>query len=60
MKCELDIDRLREDMKDHYTAGAFAAVPAMITEVWDIERMSDEEVAQKAVRDGFDLKQYLV
>ena len=58
MEREIDIDRLREDMEDHYTAGAFAAVPAMITEVWEIERMTDDEVVEKARRDGFDLNAY--
>ena len=55
---ETDVARLRKNMADYYTAGAFAAVPAMITEAWAIEEMSPEEVAEKAERDGFDLSSY--
>lgn len=55
---KIDINRLRRDMADENYAGAFAGMPAMIMEAWDIERASDEEVIRKAEREGIDLSKY--
>lgn len=58
MEITIDIDRLRRDLEDYYGTGAFSGMPAMMMEVFDIQRMSDEEVVRKAQREGFDLFKY--
>ena len=50
MEITIDIDRLRSDLEDYYGTGAFSGMPAMMMEVIDIQRMSDEEVVLKAQR----------
>lgn len=60
MKITIDIDRLKNDMEENYGIGAFSGMPAMMTEVWDIDRMSDEELARMAEREGIDLLKYQV
>lgn len=60
MEITIDIDRLRDDLEDYYGTGAFSGMPAMMMEVSDIQRMSDEEVVRKAQREGFDLFKYQV
>ena len=60
MEITIDIDRLRSDLEDYYGTGAFSGMPAMMMEVIDIQRMSDEEVVLKAQREGFDLFIYQV
>ena len=60
MEITIDIDRLRSDLEDYYGTDAFSGMPAMMMEVFDIQRMSDEEVVRKAQREGFDLFKYQV
>ena len=60
MEITIDIDRLRSDLEDYFGTGAFSGMPAMMMEVWDIERMSDEEVVRKAQQEGFNLFNYQV
>lgn len=60
MEITIDIQKLRSDLKDYYGTGAFSGMPAMMTEVWTIDRMSDQEVAQKAVDAGIDIFKYQV
>ena len=60
MEITINIDKLKDDMKDYYGTGAFSGMPAMMTEVWNIDRMSNAELVQKAVKDGFDIFKYQV
>ena len=60
MELIIDIDLLRSDLEDYYGTGAFSGIPAMMTEVFDIQSMSDEEVVAKAQHEGFDLFKYQV
>lgn len=60
MEITINISKLRNDLKDYYGTGAFNAAPAMMTEVWAIDRMSDQEVINKAVSAGFNIFEYQV
>lgn len=60
MEITIDVDQLKDDMKDYYGTGAFSGMPAMMTEVWKIDRMSNEELVEKAMNDGFDIFKYQV
>ena len=60
MEITIDIQKLRSDLKDYYGTGAFSGMPAMMTEVWAIDRMSDQEVINKAVSAGFNIFEYQV
>lgn len=58
MEITIDIDRLRSDLEDYYGTGAFSGMPAMMMEVFDVQKMSDEDVVRKAQQEGFDLFRY--
>ena len=60
MEITIDIDRLRSDLEYYYGTGAFSGMPAMMMEVVDTQRMSDEEIVRKARQEGFDLFKYQV
>lgn len=54
----LDMERLRRDLKDHFGTGAFSGMPAMMMEVVNVSGMTDEAVISKARSEGFDLSRY--
>ena len=54
----IDYDRLRRDLADDRYAGAFSGMPAMMTEAWEIEDASEEELLEQADREGIDLDKY--
>ena len=56
---EIDTDRLENDLYDYYRTGAFAGSPAMFDKAERVRRMSDEELVRTAVREGFDINEYL-
>ena len=56
---EIDTDRLENDLYDYYGTGAFAVSPTMFDKAERVRRMSDEELVRTAVREGFDINEYL-
>ena len=54
----IDFDQLRRDLADDRYAGAFAGMPAMLMEAWEIESASEEELLELAQREGIDLDDY--
>ena len=54
----IDFERLRRDLAEDRYAGAFAGMPAMIMEAWDIESASESELLDMARREGIDLEKY--
>lgn len=56
---EIDTDRLENDLYDYYGTDAFAVSPAMFDKAERVRRMSDEELVRTAVREGFDINEYL-
>ena len=55
---DLDIERLRDDLKDDFGTGAYAVNPAMMMEVFDLDNATDEEVVAKALNMHYDLNKY--
>ena len=56
----IDVGRLRKDLISDSYAGAFAFMPAMIVEAFDIENASNEELIKLALSKGVDLSKYEV
>lgn len=54
----IDYERLRRDLMEDRYAGAFAGMPAMMMEAWEIEDASEEELLELAYQDGIDLDRY--
>lgn len=55
MEKMIDVEKLREKLIDYYGTGAAAGMPAMMVEIRDIEKMSEEEVVNKAKMLRFNL-----
>ena len=60
MEVEIDIDRLRRDMKDYYGTAMFNASPMAVMDLSRIERASDMEIVEEAQKTGLDLTDYIV
>ncbi len=56
----IDIDRLRNDLKDYYGTAAFNVSPVAFMDMFDIDNLSDEEVILKAYELNFDLDDYVI
>ena len=60
MEAEIDIDRLRRDMKDYYGTAMFNASPMAVMDLSRVERASDMEIVEMAQKNGIDLSDYVV
>lgn len=56
---DIDIDRLRKDLIEHFTASMFIVSPVALVDLSKVENASDEEVIQIAKDNNFNLKKYL-
>ena len=57
----IDVDKLREDMlNESYGAFFCGGFGGALVESIDIERASDEELVEMAVRQGIDMRRYEV
>lgn len=54
----IDFERLRKDLADDRRAAAFAGMPEIIMEAWDIESLSEGELPELAQREHVDLRKY--
>lgn len=60
MEYELDMRRLRRDLKDYFGTAMFGASPMAVMELSAVERASDREILEMARKNGFDLNDYLI
>ncbi len=60
MEYEIDISRLRKDMKDEYVAAMFNGFPMAVMDLSKVERMSDRELVELAQKNGMDLRKYIL
>ena len=55
---EVDVDKLRQDLEDDALGIMFNVSPAAVIELSKIENLTDEEVIDIAIRNGYDLSKY--
>ena len=60
MRYEIDIDRLRDDLKDDYGSAMFSGFPMAVMDLARIDRLSDQELVELAKKNGVDLRKYIV
>ena len=60
MEYEIDVSRLRRDMKDYYGTAMFNGFPMAVMDLSKGERMSDRELVELAKKNGVDLRKYIV
>ena len=59
MEYEIDVDRLRRDLKDYYGTAMFSASPMAVLDLSRVERASDMEIVEMAQKNGVDLSDYI-
>lgn len=58
---EIDINKLKQDLKDYYEAAYFTlGYGAALMDSFDLDNLSDEEIISKAAENGVDLEQYTI
>ena len=57
---EIDVDKLREDLKEYFTGAYFCASPVALIDLTEVETATDEEIIQIAIRNKIDLSNYVV
>ena len=58
---EIDINKLKQDLKDYYEAAYFTlGYEAALMDSFDLDNLSDEEIISKAAENGVDLEQYII
>ncbi len=60
MEYEIDINRLRRDMKDYYGTAMFNGFPMAVMDLSKVERLSDRELVELAQKNGVDLRKYII
>lgn len=60
MEYEIDVNRLRRDMKDYYGTAMFNGFPMAVMDLSKVERLSDLELVELAQKNGVDLRKYII
>lgn len=60
MDYEIDINRLRKDMRDHFGTAMFNGFPMAVMDLSKLEHLSDRELVDLAQKNGVDLRKYFV
>ena len=58
---EIDINKLKQDLKDYYEAAYFTlGYGAALMDSFDLDNLSDEEIINKAIDNGLNIENYIV
>ena len=58
---EIDINKLKQDLKDYYEAAYFTlGYGAALMDSFDIDNLSDEEIINKAIDNGLNIENYII
>ena len=60
MEYEIDVAKLRRDIKDNYGTAMFSGFPMAIIDLSKVDRMSDMELVEFAQKKGVDLRKYVI
>lgn len=60
MEFEIDVKRLRRDMKDYFGTALFNGFPMAVMELTKVERLTDRELVELAQKNGVDLRKYII
>lgn len=56
----IDVDELREYMRDYYGTAMMSGFPAAVLDLADVDSMSGEELCEIAEDNGIDLRKFAV
>ena len=55
---DIDIEKLRLDIMDYYNIAGFSGFGAAFVESFEVEKMDDDEIVEKATELKYDLEKY--
>ena len=55
----INLNKLWKDLMDDRYAAAFAGIPEIMMEAWEIEALSDEKLLELARREHINLQKYI-
>ena len=58
MEHDIDVNRLRRDMKDNYGTAMFNGFPMAIMDVTKVEKATDQEIISMARKQNINLSKY--
>ena len=56
----IDIQKLRNDIKDYYGTAAFNGFPMAMVDVINVDRLSDQEIVDLAMKREMSLEKYFI
>ena len=56
----IDIQRLRNDIKDNYGTAMFNGFPAAVMDFAKVDKMSDQEIVEYALKKNIRLEKYSI
>ena len=58
---EIDINKLKQDLKDYYEAAYFTlGYGAALMDSFDLDNLSDEEIINKSIDNGINLENHII
>lgn len=58
---EIDINKLKQDLKDYYEAAYFTlGYGVALMDSFDLDNLLDEEIINKAIDNGLNIENYIV
>ncbi len=58
---EIDINKLKLDLKDYYEAAYFTlGYGAALMDSFDLDNLSDKEIINKAIDNGLNIENYII
>lgn len=58
---EIDINKLKQDLKDYYEAAYFTlGYGAALMDSFDLDNLSDEEIISKEIDNGLNIENYII
>ena len=55
-----DFERLRDDLMDYFGTATFSGFPMAMVDLSHVERASNEQLLHIAMKNGFDLNEYII
>lgn len=56
----IDVDKLRDYMRDYYGTAMMGSFPAAILDLADVDSMSGDELCKTAEDNGIDLRKFVI
>ena len=60
MEYEIDVSRLRRDLMDYFGTAMHNGFPMAVIDLSQVERASAQQLAELAMKNGLDIRKYII